>query len=100
METSSNEMIKQAGIAGMGIATISRHTVSLELSLGLVATLAVDGFAVERAWYVVQRGAPLLPLQSRLRAYLLANGATIIDDIALGIDQFGLQPCLARPGGA
>jgi DNA-binding transcriptional LysR family regulator len=33
MESSSNEMIKQAVIAGMGLALISQHTISLELSL-------------------------------------------------------------------
>ena len=101
METSSNEMIKQAVIAGMGLAIISRHTLSLELSLGLLVALPVAGFPVERAWHVVQRrGAPLLPVQAGLRAYLVAEGAAIVAEIALGIDQFGLQHSLARPGGA
>ncbi len=101
METSSNEMIKQAVVAGMGLAIISRHTISLELSLGLLATLPVAGFPVERAWYIAQRrAAPLLPVQKGLRDYLVANGAAIIDEICLGIDQFGLQHSLARPGGA
>ena len=101
METSSNEMIKQAVIAGMGLAIISRHTISLELSLGLVATLAVEGFPVERDWFLVQRRAlPLLPVQQGLLDYLLANGPAIIDEICLGIDQFGLQHNQRRPGGA
>ena len=101
METSSNEMIKQAVVAGMGLAIISRHTISLELSLGLLATLPVAGFPVERAWFLVQRRlSPLLPVQSSLRDYLIANGAAIIDEICLGIDQFGLQHNHARPGGA
>ena len=101
METSSDEMIKQAVIAGMGLAVLSRHTVSLELSLGLVASLPVTGFPVERAWYVARRrGAPLLPVQEALRAYLVANGAAIVAEIAQGIDQFGLRHSLTRPGGA
>ena len=101
METSSNEMIKQAVIAGMGLAVISRHTVSLELSLGLLVALPVAGFPVERAWHVVaRRGAPLLPVQAGLRNYLVAEGAAIVAEISLGIDQFGLQHSLARPGGA
>ncbi len=85
----------------MGLAIISRHTISLELSLGLLATLPVAGFPVERAWSIAQRrAAPLLPVQKGLRDYLVANGAAIIDEICLGIDQFGLQHSLARPGGA
>jgi DNA-binding transcriptional LysR family regulator len=101
METSSNEMIKQAVIAGMGLAIIGRHTISLELSLGLLATLPVRGFPVERSWFLVhRRTSPLLPVQTGLRDYLMAQGPSIIDEICLGIDQFGLQHSLARPGGA
>lgn len=101
METSSNEMIKQAVIAGMGLAVISRHTISLELSLGLLATIAVAGFPVARDWFLVQRRAlPLLPVQQGLRDYLISNGPAIIEEICLGIDQFGLQHNQSRPGGA
>ena len=101
METSSNEMIKQAVIAGMGLAVISRHTISLELSLGLLATIAIEGFPVERNWFLVQRRAlPLLPVQQGLRDYLISNGPAIIEEICLGIDQFGLQHNQSRPGGA
>ncbi len=41
-------MIKQAVIAGMRLALISRHTVRLELSLGLLTTLPVDGVPLMR----------------------------------------------------
>jgi DNA-binding transcriptional LysR family regulator len=66
MTTSSNETIKQAVMAGMGIALISRHTIGLELALGLLRTLPVDGF-------------PLLPVHVRLRAFLLEQGQEVID---------------------
>ncbi len=85
METSSNEMIKQSVIAGMGLALISRHTVSLELSLGLLRVLSVQGFPVMRSWFVVQRRtSPLLPVQAGLRDYLLRQGQPIIDEIGRG----------------
>jgi DNA-binding transcriptional LysR family regulator len=85
MESSSNEMIKQAVIAGMGLALISQHTISLELSLGLLTPLAVEGFPLMRSWFVVQRRSlPLLPVQARLRSYLLEHGRPIIDEIIRG----------------
>lgn len=83
MVSSSNEMIKQAVIAGMGLALISQHTVSLELALGLLATLPVEGFPLMRSWYIVQRRTlPLLPVQARLRGFLIEVGQTVIEDIS------------------
>jgi DNA-binding transcriptional LysR family regulator len=88
METSSNEMIKQAVIAGMGIALISQHTLSLEQALGLLETLPVQGFPVMRSWFVVQRRtAPLLPVQVGLRDFLIENGEEIIAEIGRGWDR-------------
>ena len=85
MTTSSNETIKQAVMAGMGIALISRHTIVLELSLGLVRTLPVAGFPLMRAWFVAHRRAmPLLPVHTRLRAFLLEQGQAVIDGLERG----------------
>jgi len=83
MVSSSNEMIKQAVIAGMGLALISQHTVSLELALGLLITLPVEGFPLMRSWYIVQRRTlPLLPVQARLRSFLIEVGQQVIEDIS------------------
>jgi len=82
MTTSSNETIKQAVMAGMGIALISRHTIVLELALGLLRTLPVAGFPLMRAWFVAHRRAmPLLPVHTRLRAFLLERGQEVIDSL-------------------
>ena len=54
-EMSSNETIKQAVMAGMGLALISRHTIGLELSTGRLAVLDVVGLPLMRRWYVVRR---------------------------------------------
>ena len=92
METTSNEMIKQSVIAGMGLALISQHTISLELSLGLLATLPVDGFPLMRSWFVAQRRtAPLLPVQTGLRNYLIGHGQSIIDEIGRGLAAMGAE---------
>lgn len=82
MTSSSNEMIKQAVMAGMGVALISRHTVALELRLGLVTELAVEGLPLMRAWHIAhRRSLPLLPVHAQLRDFLLARGQGIIDEI-------------------
>ena len=91
MESSSNEMIKQSVIAGMGLALISRHTVSLEAALGLLVPLAIEDASLMRSWFVVQRRTlPLLPVQDRLRGFLVEQGHAVID--AIGHDHAALSP--------
>jgi len=54
MELKSTETIKQAVIAGMGVAFLSAHTVTLERQSELVV-LDVQGFPLMLNWYVVHR---------------------------------------------
>jgi DNA-binding transcriptional LysR family regulator len=83
MTSSSNETIKQAVIAGMGIALISHHTIGLEHGLGLLATLPVEGFPLMRSWFVVhRRSMPLLPVHARLQRFLIEEGQAIIDELS------------------
>jgi hypothetical protein len=78
-------MIKQAVIAGMGLALISRHTISLEQAVGLLVTLDVEDAKLMRAWFVVQRRTlPLQPVHARLRDFLVSDGEAVIDDINRG----------------
>jgi DNA-binding transcriptional LysR family regulator len=80
MSSSSNETIKQAIMAGMGLALISAHTIALELGLGLVKTLDVEGLPLMRAWFVVhRRNMPLLPVHKQLRAFLVERGGKIVE---------------------
>ena len=68
----SNETIKQAVMAGMGIALMSLHTLPLELKTGEVSVLDVIGTPIERTWYVVHMNAKrLLPAGQRFRGLLL-----------------------------
>jgi LysR family transcriptional regulator for metE and metH len=60
MEMSSNETIKQAVIAGLGIAFISAHTVATELDERRLTTLDVVGLPVVRQWYVLSRKDKIL----------------------------------------
>ena len=93
MVSSSNEMIKQAVMAGMGLALLSQHTCSLELALGLLSVLPVQGFPLMRSWYIVQRRTlPLLPVQARLRSFLIEQGEAVIQDTMQAHLRFAARP--------
>lgn len=79
MEVSSNETIKQAVMADMGISFISSHTVGLELAAGKLVVLDVVGLPIVRDWYVIHlRDKRLAPIPTAFRAFLLEHGARII----------------------
>lgn len=80
MEVSSNETIKQAVMAGMGISFLSVHTVGLELQIGRLVTLDVIGMPIMRQWYVMQlREKRLSPVATAFRSFLLERSAQIIE---------------------
>ena len=54
MEMGSNEAIKQAVVAGLGISFISQHTLGLELTTGRLVVLKVEGTPVMRRWFLVR----------------------------------------------
>lgn len=86
MEVSSNETIKQAVMAGMGISFISMHTVTLELATGKLVTLNVTGLPVVRDWFVIHlRDKKLSPIATAFRTFLLEYGPKIMQR-ALGAD--------------
>lgn len=79
MEMSSNETIKQAVIAGLGIAFISAHTVAAELEDGRLILLDVTGLPVVRQWFVVwRRDKTLLPPAQSLLDFLRSEAATFL----------------------
>lgn len=83
MEMSSNETIKQAVSAGMGISFISKHTVGLELRAGKLVALDVAGLPVMRDWFVIHlRAKKLSPIAAAFKQFLLTGGAAIIDRAA------------------
>ena len=75
MEMASNETIKQAVIAGMGLSFLSLHTLGLELDNRLIALLPIEGVPVVRAWNVVHTLAKLLsPAAEAFRYFVLEHG--------------------------
>jgi LysR family transcriptional regulator, low CO2-responsive transcriptional regulator len=79
MAMSSNETIKQAVIAGLGIAFISAHTVATELDERRLVTLDVAGLPIVRQWYVLSRkDKVLLPPARAMQEFLAARGAQFL----------------------
>ncbi len=72
MELGSAEAIKQAVLAGIGIAVISLHSVRLEQAAGKLTVLDVEGFPLRRRWYAVhQKGKHLSLVAQTFLDYLL-----------------------------
>ena len=85
MEVSSNETIKQAVMAGMGLSFISSHTVGLEVEAGRLAILDVAGLPIVRDWYVIRLREKILPpIAAAFWSFLLENGARIIEQTVGG----------------
>lgn len=53
MELGSNEAIKHAVMAGLGVAVIPELSIRAELALGTVQALDIAGFPLRRSWCVV-----------------------------------------------
>src|SRR5260221_8028819 len=80
MQIKTTEPIKQAVIAGMGVSFLSAHTIGLELHTGRLAVLRVEGFPMMRSWHCVhRRNKRLPPVAQAFKAFLLAEGAALIE---------------------
>ncbi len=76
MEMTSNEAIKQAVEAGLGLGIVSIHTLELELETNRLVILNVREFPILRHWYVVQRrGKRLSPVAQAFKDF-------VIDDVS------------------
>ena len=72
MEMTSNEAIKHAVQAGLGLGIVSAHTVRLELETGKLRILDIEHFPILRHWYLVHReGKRLSPVANEFREYVL-----------------------------
>jgi DNA-binding transcriptional LysR family regulator len=77
MEMSSNEAIKQAVMAGMGISFLSLHTLGLELRCGLLHLLDVEDTPLMRSWHLVHPHSKVLsPAAEAFRYFVLERAAT------------------------
>jgi DNA-binding transcriptional LysR family regulator len=82
MTIASNETIKQAVIAGLGIAFISGHTIDSALATNSLAILDVEGLPIIRQWCVVHlRPRRLMPAVAAIRTFFVTEGPRYLPDI-------------------
>lgn len=55
LEMTSNESLKQAVAAGLGLGVVSIHTLELELVTKRLKVLPVEGFPLQRRFYIARR---------------------------------------------
>lgn len=92
MEMASNETIKQAVMAGMGVSLLSLHTVAFELKHGAIATPDIEGLPLVRRWHVVNTlGKLLSPPAEAFRYFMLEHGQAHLAALEGGAG-------VARPG--
>jgi DNA-binding transcriptional LysR family regulator len=80
MELGSNEAIKHAIVGGLGLSILSLHTLTLEGSDGPVVVLDVEGFPIQRQWYMVHpKGKDLSLVARSFLDYAIASEPKIRD---------------------
>lgn len=79
VEMGSNETIKQAVMAGLGVAFISAHTIALEVEAGRLVILDVVGMPIRRHWFGVMRAdRAVSPAMAAFHDFLVRRGASCL----------------------
>jgi DNA-binding transcriptional LysR family regulator len=79
MELGSNEAIKQAIDAGLGISVLSRHTLAMQGENMRLTILDVTGFPIPWQWYVgYNRGKRLSVVARTFLEFLKSEGEGIL----------------------
>ncbi|MBK6324284.1 LysR family transcriptional regulator [Candidatus Aalborgicola defluviihabitans] len=80
MEMPSNETIKQAVMAGMGLSFLSLRTVRHELASGHIALVDIAGLPSMGHWYVTHmRHKKLSPAARAFKEFLIEQGGALMD---------------------
>ncbi|GAB4368548.1 MAG: LysR family transcriptional regulator CbbR [Kiloniellaceae bacterium] len=79
VEMGTNETIKQAVMAGLGIAIISAHTCHTELAEGKLALLQAEGLPLVRQWFLIHRSDRALTKAAEvLRQFIIDHKGEIL----------------------
>jgi LysR family transcriptional regulator, low CO2-responsive transcriptional regulator len=82
MEIGSNEAIKQAIVGGLGLSVLSRYSLALEGLNGHLTVLDVEGFPIQRRWYVIYPASKQLSIVAQtFLDYLFQEGKNIASQI-------------------
>jgi DNA-binding transcriptional LysR family regulator len=80
MEMPSNETIKQAVMAGMGLSFLSMRTVRHELASGHIALVDIEGMPQIGHWYVTHLSQKKLsPAAQAFKEFLIEQGSALMD---------------------
>ena len=80
MEMPSNETIKQAVMAGMGLSFLSLRTVRHELASGHIALVDIKGMPVMGDWYITHLSSKKLsPAARAFKEFLIEQGGALMD---------------------
>ena len=97
-EMDSNETIKQAVMAGMGVSFLSLHTIGLELRSGLLAVAPIEGLPLVRRWHVVNSLSKLLsPAAETFRYFILEHGETFLAESFGALQPLPIEHPTAEP---
>ncbi|MFC6522296.1 LysR substrate-binding domain-containing protein [Undibacterium arcticum] len=79
MEMPSNETIKQAVMAGMGLSFLSLRTIRHELASGHLVLLNIEGLPIVRHWHVTHLASKRLsPAASVLKSFLIEEAGPLV----------------------
>lgn len=79
LEMRSNETIKHAVEAGLGLGIVSAHTIQPEINSGRLVILNVESFPIQRHWHIVmRRGKKLSPVAKSFREFVCQEAPKFI----------------------
>lgn len=83
MEMETNEAIKQAVQAGMGLGILSLHSIELELETKRLIVLNVEQFPLLRHWFVAHRSSKRLSSAAlAFKQFLLEDAKGIVSQVS------------------
>ena len=96
LEVASSDAQRECAIAGLGVALLTRHALSLELATGLLRELPVEELPLYRSWCLVQaKDKRLSPVA---RAFQKFIGSERLQISALAARFAGYLPALPAKG--
>ena len=84
VEIGSNETVKQAVMAGLGLTLISAHTIENEVAEGRLAVLDIKGLPIVRQLFVVHRAdRTLTPSVRAMWDYMVSDGRNFLPKLPM-----------------
>ena len=81
MELSTNEAVKQAILAGLGISILSKYTLGLDTDHAQLTILDVEGFPIERPWqFAYPVGKQVSPVARAFMDFVRREAAALVQD--------------------